>query len=507
MTPQEVPDDLRPGDIVGGTTLTQNDFRDGILQRREMWSFLLSRTPTIVRSPRTSSPTEGGQPAMRNMSSRDPLQRNLTKDFTPPQEESEEEDEDDSSDLEDVEDDVEILETRNTHLGTQANNNNNNNNNNTNNNNGNRNAPPQRPSIEELLRRPVVASEAPHRELAAADRERLRAVGVEARQQEQRLSEGTRTEPITIESDGDDETDDDYDDGYATADDYGDDDDVFAANVDGAVHDSLLTVLENSSSEDSFDDEEDGFDEEEDVQRYLDEEEAAYELGVHPGFEEAAAASPLRAGFEEAGFEEAGAASPPRNPRNNARFDDDVGAAAASPLRAADASPPRNPRNNARFDDDVGDGERDERPVRRRVAASPPRNPRNNARFDDDVGDGERDERPVRRRMADVAGDEAERVVPRDDVPLRVLVGRELHEHVRAHGQEDVYQRADEERLEEIRDEDGCSEEFREHANTVLRTVLLVLYKYFHYNNVKRIKATILCIISPPVFGSTLLIR
>ena len=339
-------------------------------------------------------------------------------------------------------------------------------------------------------------------------------------------------------SDGDDETDDDYDDdyddGYATADDYGDDDDVFAANVDGAVHDSLLTVLENSSSEDSFDDEEDGFDEEEDVQRYLDEEEAAYELGVHPGFEEAAAASPLRAGFEEAGFEEAGAASPPRNPRNNARFDDDVGAAAASPLRAADASPPRNPRNNARFDDDVGDGgfeeagaaspprnprnnarfdddvgdgERDERPVRRRMAASPPRNPRNNARFDDDVGDGERDERPVRRRMADVAGDEAERVVPRDDVPLRVLVGRELHEHVRAHGQEDVYQRADEERLEEIRDEDGCSEEFREHANTVLRTVLLVLYKYFHYNNVKRIKATILCIISPPVFGSTLLIR
>ena len=441
MTPQEVPDDLRPGDIVGGTTLTQNDFRDGILQRREMWSFLLSRTPTIVRSPRTSSPTEGGQPAMRNMSSRDPLQRNLTKDFAPPQEESEEEDEDDSSDLEDVEDDVEILETRNTHLGTQANNNNNNNNNNTNNNNGNTNAPPQRPSIEELLRRPVVASEAPHRELAAADRERLRAVGVEARQQEQRLSEGTRTEPITIESDGDDETDDDYDDGYATADDYGDDDDVFAANVDGAVHDSLLTVLENSSSEDSFDDEEDGFDEEEDVQRYLDEEEAAYELGVHPGFEEAAAASPLRAGFEEA------------------------------------------------------------------AAASPPRNPRNNARFDDDVGDGERDERPVRRRMADVAGDEAERVVPRDDVPLRVLVGRELHEHVRAHGQEDVYQRADEERLEEIRDEDGCSEEFREHANTVLRTVLLVLYKYFHYNNVKRIKATILCIISPPVFGSTLLIR
>jgi hypothetical protein len=234
MTPQEVPDDLRPGDIVGGTTLTNNDFdQNGILLRREMWRMLLARTPTILRSPRTSSPTEGGQPAMRNMSSQDPLQRNLTKDFSPPQEESEEEDEDDSSDLEDVEDDVEILETRNTHLGTNANNNNNNNNNNTNNNNGNRNAPPQRPSIEELLRRPVVASEAPHRELAAADRERLRAAGLAAREQEQRFSEGTRTEPITIESDGDDETDDDYDDGYATADDYGDDDDddIFAAKI------------------------------------------------------------------------------------------------------------------------------------------------------------------------------------------------------------------------------------------------------------------------------------
>ena len=117
MTPQEVPDDLRPGDIVGGTTLTQNDFRDGILQSRSFWNFLLSRTPTIVRSPRTSSPTEGGQPAMRNMSSEDPLQRNLTKDFSPPQEESEEEDEDYSSDLGDVEDDVEILEFFGTYTG------------------------------------------------------------------------------------------------------------------------------------------------------------------------------------------------------------------------------------------------------------------------------------------------------------------------------------------------------------------------------------------------------
>ena len=117
MTPQEVPDDLRPGDIVGGTTLTNDDFDPmGRLLRRSLWQMMLQRTPTIVRSPRTSSPTEGGQPAMRNMSSEDPLQRNLTKDFSPPQEESEEEDEDYSSDLGDVEDDVEILETRNTHL-------------------------------------------------------------------------------------------------------------------------------------------------------------------------------------------------------------------------------------------------------------------------------------------------------------------------------------------------------------------------------------------------------
>ncbi|CAL6412924.1 unnamed protein product [Bathycoccus prasinos] len=92
-------------------------------------------------------------------------------------------------------------------------------------------------------------------------------------------SEGTRTEAITIPSDGDDETDDDYDDGYATADDYGDDDDVFDANVDGNVDDTL-TVLDDEEDgfddeEDGFDDEEDGFDDEEDVQRYHDEEDAA----------------------------------------------------------------------------------------------------------------------------------------------------------------------------------------------------------------------------------------
>ena len=238
MTPQEVPDDLRPGDIVGGTTLTENDFRDGILQRRDLWNFLLARTPTIVRSPRTSSPTEGGQPAMRNMSSRDPLQRNLTKDFTPQEESEEEEDQDDDFD-----------DDKNKNKNSNNNNNNNNNNNmnrnndiineNANNNNNNNNgvrAPPPRPSIETILNRPVVTSETGNRELAAADRERLKRLGLAKRELMLQQSEGTRTEVNTIPSDGDDETeddyDDDYDDGYATADDYGDDDDVFDANVD-----------------------------------------------------------------------------------------------------------------------------------------------------------------------------------------------------------------------------------------------------------------------------------
>ena len=180
----------------------------------------------------------------------DPLQRNLTKDFSSPQEESEDEDDDDDD----------ISKNKNKNSNNKNNNNNNNNmnmnrnndiinenaNNNNNNNNGVR-APPPRPSIETILNRPVVTSETGNRQLAAADRERLKRLGLAKRELMLQQSEGTRTEVITIPSDGDDETDDDYDDdyddGYATADDYGDDDDVFDANVDANV-DEWLPVLD-----------------------------------------------------------------------------------------------------------------------------------------------------------------------------------------------------------------------------------------------------------------------
>ena len=92
---KELPDDLQPGDKIGDLLLDEDDFRKGELKSRDFWEKVYQRSNyQLVRSPRTESPPDRGQSTM-NISSRDPLQRNLEKDFsTSSEEESEEEDDD-----------------------------------------------------------------------------------------------------------------------------------------------------------------------------------------------------------------------------------------------------------------------------------------------------------------------------------------------------------------------------------------------------------------------------
>ena len=451
----------------------ENDFDPmGRLLRRSLWQQMLQRTPTIVRSPRTSSPTEGGQP-VRNMSSEDPLQRNLTKDFSSPQEESEEEDDDD-----DFDDD----KNKNKNSNKNSNNNNNNNmnmnrnndiinenaNNNNNNNNGVR-APPPRPSIETILNRPVVASETGNRELALADRERLKRLGLAKRELMLQQSEGTRTEVITIPSDGDDETDDDYDDdyddGYATADDYGDDDDVFDANVDANVVERL-PVTDACYVLDSFDDEEDGFDDEEDVQRYHDEEDAAYERGVGAGFEEAdhdvSEVVTLLSSDED-------------DEQNGDDGDDEV------TILSSDKDDEQNGDDGDEEDDNdaklarlraelkkLEERERERESARERENIR--RQEANNVRREQEQ---ERAQENIRRQMANNVRREQERVVPeRRQEPRRALTGQALARYVRQHGVEEIYAQEDLNRLNLLLEEGGCDEEWRNDANRVLSSRL-----------------------------------
>ena len=96
MTIQDLPDDLQPGDKIGDVVLKDSDFENGSLRTRDVWNFLYERSNyQLVRSPRTESPPDRGQSTM-NISSQDPLPRDLEKDFsTSSEEESEGEEGDD----------------------------------------------------------------------------------------------------------------------------------------------------------------------------------------------------------------------------------------------------------------------------------------------------------------------------------------------------------------------------------------------------------------------------